>query len=127
MALRSKKPKRSTLKARADQMFRDLVRARGYCELSSVYDHQCGGRLETMHIVPRRNHRLRWEPLNALCGCSVVHGYFTQHDRHWWKVIEEHFPAQYAFVAAHENEMWNKDYDEVLESLKAALAAEVSS
>lgn len=118
-----KKPKRSTLKAKADQMFRDLVRARGYCQLAGLDGRKCSGRLETMHIEPRGNYRLRWEPLNALCGCGIGHhAFYSDHPTAWVDLVAKHFPENYAFILAHTNEIWDRNYDRVLEALRQEAA-----
>lgn len=110
------------MRDKADQLFRDLVRSRGYCQLAGLDGRECEGRLETMHIEPRGNYRLRWEPMNALCGCAIGHhAFYTNHDALWWELIAAHFPEQHQFILTHINEPWDRDYTRVLAALQEEL------
>ena len=116
---RPKKPTRTQLKKRADQIFRDKVRSRGYCQAAAGWPHSCGGHLETCHIEGRSNHRLRWEESNALAMCSGAHRWFTSHPAAWWFFVEENFPENVAYIRAHINEKWDRDIEAVIERLQA--------
>lgn len=114
MVQKKKKVKRTTLKAKADKLFRDIVRSRGECQLRGLDHVACDDELQTMHIVGRGNYRLRWEEENALCGCSGHHFYYTNNPYFWGILIQEKFPEKHAFIMQHKNEYWDKDYEKVL-------------
>lgn len=70
-----------TLRKKADRLWSQAVRARGYCE-------RCGKRppevnLQGAHIIPRRYLKTRWDISNGLSLCAADHVYFT------------HFPLQF--------------------------------
>lgn len=112
-----KKPSRKTLKLKADKRFRDLIRSRGVCELAGLDHIACSGDLQTMHIVGRANHNLRWDSANALCGCSGHHFYYTNNPFFFFELIKEHFADRYVYLQEHKNEIWDGDYEKVLEGL----------
>lgn len=111
-------PTRKNLKAKADKLCGDIVRARGYCELAGKDHIRCSSVLQWCHIVGRANHRLRWELWNALCACSGHHVYYTNHPWEWQDLIREQFPENYELIQTHKNEMWDGFYLSVIERLK---------
>lgn len=116
--LRTKKTPRKTLKAKADQLWRELIKRDGFCVAAGKDGIRCGGPLEAAHIEGRDNFRLRWERLNGLPLCAGHHRRYTTRPMAWGLFVAEHFPEHWAFVKAHINEFWNKDYDEVFEKLE---------
>lgn len=116
-----KQPSRKYLRDKADKEFRDLVRARGYCQ-AAAHDTivTCGPPLQCAHIEGRANFRLRWEPLNALCLCGAHHIWFTEHPIAWAVLIMSFFPENYRYVTAHMKEIWDKDYDKVFARMREA-------
>jgi hypothetical protein len=74
----------------ADGLFSESVRARGRCEVAQWHPAvRCNGGLQTMHIVSRRYHALRWSFDNALCGCAAHHVFYTEHPLEWRRDCEE--------------------------------------
>ena len=65
----SKKPKKSTIKRKADRLFSAFIRSWGYCEWCGKTDST----LQTSHIFSRRFLVTRWEPINANCLCASCH------------------------------------------------------
>lgn len=116
-----KQPKRSTLKRKADTRFSLLVRSVGYCQASGKDDVRCAGVLQCAHVEGRRNHRLRWERLNAICLCAGHHRWYSDYPLAWADFVRTHYPAHYEFVSAHRGEMWDKDYARVFAALEGAL------
>lgn len=112
-----KKPSKSTLKRKADKIFSEKIRSKGYCELAGKDKVKCGGGLQTMHIIGRANFNLRWDEINALCGCAGHHVYYTNHPTDFAIVISEQFPDRFEYLKEHRNEMWDKDIEKVLEEL----------
>lgn len=109
--------KRTLLKKKADQLFRDIIRARGECQLAGLDSIRCAGNLQTMHIIGRANYNLRWDELNALCGCAGHHIYYTNHPWEWQELIKKEFPEIYVYLNEKRNLFWDKDYDKVIERL----------
>lgn len=94
------------------------MRARGVCELGGVDKVRCGGGFQWAHIVGRSNYRLRWELWNALCLCAGHHVYYTHHPWEWQELIREHFPESYELISSHRNELFDGDYDRIIEQLR---------
>lgn len=113
-----RKGSRATLKRKADKMFSEKIRSRGYCQLAGLDKIRCSGNLQTMHIVGRSNHNLRWDSLNALCGCSGHHRYYTSHPFNFYELIKERFPENYVYLQEWKNEIWDRDIEAVLEGLR---------
>ena len=113
-----RKKTRTTLKRKADKLFGEKIRARGRCELAGLDDIRCSGQLQTMHIIGRSNHNLRWEAWNALCGCSGHHRWYTSHPFEFFGLIQTNFPDQYEFIEASKNDFWDKDYERVLREIE---------
>lgn len=114
---RLRKGTRAALKRKCDKIFSEKVRAVGACELAGLDHLRCSDQLQTMHIVGRANHNLRWDSMNALCGCSAHHIYYTSRPTEFAMLVEENWPEQYAYLQEHRNEIWDKDLDAVYEML----------
>ncbi len=63
------------LKAKADKLCGDIVRARGKCERCGTSDDV----LQWAHIRKRRYNATRCDPANAWCLCRGCH-HLTEHD-----------------------------------------------
>jgi hypothetical protein len=111
---------KTALKNHLDELFRRQVRAKGYCQAAGLDHVNCGGVLQTAHIEGRRNFRLRWEPLNALCLCAGHHRWYSDQPIAWATLIEREFPESWAFVAVHRWQRFDGDYAAVLERLRGA-------
>ena len=70
-----KKKSRKYLKRKADKLFSELIRSRGYCEWCLTKNNT----LQTAHIFSRRFLVTRWVPLNANCLCAKCH--FKAHQK----------------------------------------------
>lgn len=90
--------RRSGAKGKADRLFSQLIRSRGYCEardwpmwpgsIVARNVHLCRGPLETAHIYSRRYSHIRCDPDNAVCLCSSAHRYFTDNPVDWGVFVE---------------------------------------
>ena len=109
-----KKISKKKLKARADKLFSEKVRSLGTCELRGRDHIECSGQLQTMHIVGRACHRLRWEVNNAICGCSGHHFFYTNNSFFFFELVKKEFPKRYKFITTHKNEIWDKDIESVI-------------
>lgn len=112
--VRKVKSPQAKLKAKADKLAGDHVRARGYCQLGGADHVTCNGNLQWAHIVGRSNHRLRWEEYNALCLCAGHHMWYTYHPYEWVRIIDQEFPEYAAEIEKHRNEIWDKDINAVI-------------
>ena len=62
------KPKRTTIKRRADKLFSEFIRSTGFCEWCGKSEY-----LQCAHIFSRRYLVTRWLPINAVCLCAGCH------------------------------------------------------
>ena len=109
--------KRTTLKRKCDKLFSEKVRAIGMCEFAGLDKISCGGVLQCAHIIGRSNFNLRWDSFNALSLCAGHHRYYTSHPFDFYELVKSNWPDQYAYLLEHKNELWDKDYDRVLNEL----------
>lgn len=116
-----RKGSRASLKRKADKLFGMKIRERGKCELSGFDQVKCSGQLQTMHIVGRSNHNLRWDITNALCGCSGHHRYYTSNPFAFFELVRLHFPDRYEYVNQYRNELWDGDLESVVTGLEDTL------
>ncbi len=113
-----KKVKRSTLKNKADKLFSQIVRSWGKCELAGLDKIKCSNVLQTMHIETRGVLAIRWNLMNALCGCSGHHVYYTNNPRAFNELVAKHFPLKAKFVEEHCNDHMTEDLEDVIRRLK---------
>jgi len=64
-----KQPKKSTLIRKADDLWRKIVKQKGYCEWCG----KSGGVQNAHHIMGRSRHSLRWDIRNGVCLCYKCH------------------------------------------------------
>lgn len=113
-----KKPDKRTLKRKLDKLFSLWVRRIGYCQLAGLDGIKCSPQLQCMHIETRGNLTLRFDPMNAICGCSGHHVFYTYHERRFKEIIKKHFRTQWNWVEKHQNERTNytiEDYQRMIE------------
>lgn len=68
----------------ADRLFSEKIRGIGFCEVASwLPSVKCAGYLQTMHVISRRYHAIRWDRTNALAGCAAHHKFYTEHPLEW--------------------------------------------
>jgi hypothetical protein len=109
---------RKTLSNKCDKLWREAIWDRdsdccAYCGAPARNAH---------HLIGRRNHRLRWEINNGINLCPSHHTFSTQFSAHnaspvfdeWFRIK---YPKRDEFLKDHVNEIWDKDYDKVLEKL----------
>ena len=70
-----KKPSRTTQRNKADRLFSELIRSKGYCERCKRTD----GFLQCCHIRSRRFLNTRWNEGNSFCACAGCHRWFHDH------------------------------------------------
>ena len=109
------KPSIKTQSNKADKLFSEIIRSKGYCK-------NCGSkdRLQCAHVFSRKYKQIRWAFNNAFCLCWKCHIYYT------------HFPIEWENFAVLKlgrkeyNKLRNKalkygklDYEEILKRLEA--------
>jgi hypothetical protein len=82
-------------KAKADKLFSETVRSKGYCEAEGYAGRECKGRLECAHIISRRYSATRTDTRNAFSLCSSHHFWFTDHPREFSRFISTTWAGQY--------------------------------
>ncbi len=112
------KPTKKALKGKADKLFSELIRRKGYCELKGLDNITCAGSLQTMHIKSRGNLNLRYDEKNALCGCSGHHIFYTNNPFQFFELIRTKFPERYEYLNERKGKLaTNFDYEEIIEKL----------
>lgn len=122
-----KNTKRTSLKARADAMARELCRllANGKCAVSGTWSN--GQRVpdhpgtDWAHRFPRRHHSIRWSMDNCDFLCRAHHDFFGTHPNAFWSWLSGR-GVPVGDIERRANEPWDKDYGRVLSELRAALA-----
>lgn len=77
-----KLPKRSTLINKADDLWREIVKAGGKCEKCGSRDRQ----LHAHHIMGRSRQCLKWDLRNGICLCNRCHNADGMHSENALKV-----------------------------------------
>lgn len=108
---RKKKTPGRALSALLDRIAGQACRDRGYCEIASFTKRhaveeddgtfrqpRCGGPLSWCHIKSRFHQKVRWDPLNAVCGCHSCHMYMTTHPDEWVRFIDEKYPGRWEYL-----------------------------
>jgi hypothetical protein len=103
----------------ADDLFRNIIRRRGHCELPA--DELClwNKILETAHIFSRDYLQIRWSTDNALCLCHNCHSYFTNHPKIWKEKVKSKIgETNYLSLQERANTYVKIDYDTIIGSLR---------
>lgn len=82
-------------KAKADKLFSEIIRSRGYCEAERWDNIKCSSQLQTMHIITRKRSATRTDLRNAMCGCFAHHRYFTDYPRQFSRFITDTWAAEH--------------------------------
>lgn len=94
-----RKPSLTQLKRKADKLFSQIVRRKGFCE-------RClrSSNLQCAHIVSRTNKNLRWNLDNAVCLCYRCHFHWAHRNPlEFTEWVRTNFPIQYAFLMREKN------------------------
>ena len=112
--LKKKKSARYTRK-KADILFSQIVRKRGYCEkCGSTYNLNCA------HIISRRYTATRFREDNCFCLCHPCHFYFTYHPLEFEEfVISKIGEAKYQQLKVMARQITKVDYKELIEKMGA--------
>lgn len=118
-----KKPSRTTLRGRADKLWREAIRERdGHCVMDFGADFAgvaCEGRLEAAHIHPRRHYGTRWEKTNGVLLCARHHRMFDGVFDRWAWAAARLGEAEWTRLCLLARNPWDKDYTKVFERLAA--------
>ena len=82
-------------KAKADRLFSEIIRSRGYCEAKGWDNRKCSNQLQTAHICSRRSSATRTDLRNAFCLCFAHHRYFTDYPRQFSRFITTTWAQDY--------------------------------
>ena len=99
-----KKPKASTLKAKADSLWSLKIRSGGVCHMAGFgvdtkgKGVECTGNLEAAHIKSRRYLCLRYDMQNGVCLCSAHHRLAHNHPDLFIRWIEASFPGRIDYL-----------------------------
>jgi len=119
---RGKKISKTKLKNKADILFSLYIRNRDKmcvrCHRTAPYQLHCA------HIITRANLRLRFDPMNAYCLCSLCHRWWHDSPTESGKWFEETFPINYDYLLKNKNKIEKPDYQEVVGSLKKLLESD---
>ena len=119
-ARKARKPLRRKAKLHdADALFSQYIRTRdGWaCRVcGSPLRIQCG------HIISRRYHAVRFDPMNAVALCGRCHMKYTRNPLAWEAWVEDRFPRRLGMLkgqalAAHAR----PDFDALCDSLRLAI------
>jgi len=112
-----KKPKKSTLKKKADALFSLWMRKTiPYCQAGGLH-LRCSSTLQNAHIVTRGNMTLRYHSANCLVLCSAHHFWFHRYPLKFVEMIIDKFPEKYKYVQEHKNtltKMTIEDYQNII-------------
>lgn len=108
-------------KARADDYFSRIIRARGHCEACQRTPAQ-GIQLQTAHVISRRYSATRTDERNAFCLCAACHYHFTDHPVEWarWAVAkmgEETYDALFSLASFPTKVDWHAEAARLKERL----------
>ena len=73
-----RKTKKKSLVKKAEDLFAEIVRSRGYCEACGTSDM-----LQCAHILTRGYKQTAFDLDNAMCLCRSHHVYFTHRPIEW--------------------------------------------
>lgn len=109
------------LKKKADTLFSEYIRKRDKRCL------RCGKTtsLQCAHIIGRRNHRLRYDPQNAITLCYACHIHWAHKEPlEFVEWLELRGGKRVKYLNEHKNEIEkrkNEDYVELVNALKAMI------
>ena len=114
-----RKPSKTTLKHKMDKIWSGIIREKQFCEM-------CGRPANNPHhVVGRRILSIRWDLRNGCLLCTYCHLFskFSAHQdplgfMEWFKRKR---PYDYEYLLAKKNELFDGDYEVILEELKAKI------
>lgn len=111
---RGKKSALAKAKDKCDDLWREIGRT-GICEV-------CGKPArDNHHFIGRKNYTLRWDLRNKVELCFTDHtgGSQSAHNDPLWFIdwFKNHRPDDYKYLLKKKNEIWDKNYNKVLEYL----------
>lgn len=116
-----RKVSRKTLKKKANKLWSLIIRQKnnGKCEMCNKSANN------PHHIIGKSNHAVRWDIRNGclLCsGCHTMNNNSAHKDPQGFMIwLEEHRLGDYIYLLLEKNEIWDKDYDKVLEYLNKVI------
>lgn len=88
-----RKPRRKTerqiLINKLDDLCRQIVRARGSCELKLAKSCSGTSNLQWVHFIRRRYEKVKWDLRNGFCGCVACHVFAHNNELAFERRVEE--------------------------------------
>ena len=114
--VRGKKSALAIAKDKCDDLWRWIIKSGGNCEI-------CGKPTrDPHHVVGKKNLALRWDIRNGVRLCFQHHtgGKLSAHNDPIWFMdwFLRARPDDYKYLLKKKNEVWDKDYEKVLEYLE---------
>jgi len=107
---------RKSLKKKCDKLWSEIIKSGGNCEICGKHTK------DPHHVIGRKNYVLRWDLRNGVRLCFQHHtgGNLSAHnDPFWFKNwFKKARPEDYEYLLKKKNEVWDKDYNKVLEYLE---------
>lgn len=115
-----KKPTKTQLTRKADDLAGARCRARGYCEMKVLRPQLiCKPPLQWCHIISRSYRSTRWAEDNCLCGCSAHHSFFSTHPDAWFIALEKQWPGRHEDLWSRAQVQWHGNLEEEISALKS--------
>lgn len=118
---RAKAKKGVVSKATLDALFSQYIRSKDTCEFHGMDGVRCSTQLQCMHLKSRRFLCIRWNPLNAMCGCAAHHAFYTDHPDLFVKAVEFLAPGRWGAIQI----LWNEGKKPDMSYLAAWLRGEL--
>jgi hypothetical protein len=95
---RPRKRSVSSVKRSCDQLWSQIIRAKGECERCGRTPENGRG-FHAHHVYGRTDHRLRFDLRNGMAVCSVCHRWAEEHPLEFAKWFEAHRPGDVVYLA----------------------------
>ena len=113
-----KKVSKTNQRKKADALFSKWIRRRDkWCQMCNKTEN-----LQCSHVIGRLNHRLRYDPMNAIALC------YRCHLQIWHRELlvaitwfQKKFPKRYEYLLKAKNEIGEIDYEEIIEKFKEVI------
>lgn len=118
--------KRSSRRSYADRLWSQLINKRDvFCQMAEDDEFGCVGRLEAAHVIGKQmggaRYATRWDPDNGVLLCHLHHRMFDGVFDKWTWAEKRLGTQRWEALQAKARDRWNRDYDEVIQTLKSQL------
>lgn len=125
-----KKPSKKNLKKKCDDLWREIIHEKFYCEVCgkppSLKENGDRGNHNAHHVITKNNYNLRWDIRNGVNLCVSCHkfGNPSAHGNPLWfaKWLEINRPEDYEYLQNKKflavKTWYISDYEEILKGLE---------